>query len=64
MLANAHEMILSLPQGCRPRLAAMATNCPADNASASVLRARSLVIAGLILLDEPNSDLDPDGEEA
>ena len=60
----AHEMILNLPQGYDTRISQTAGACRAGRSSASALPARSIPDPVLLVLDEPNSNLDNAGSEA
>ena len=56
-------MILHQPEGMTPRSARAARICRADSASASP-RPRPFGDPKLVVLDEPNANLDGEGEEA
>ena len=57
-------MICHLPQGYETVSSATARRCPAARSSASRSPAPSSAIPRLVVLDEPNSNLDAAGEQA
>ena len=60
-----HEMILQLPDGYDTHIGEAGAACSrAVNASASPWRGHSMEIRGLVVLDEPNANLDVVGEAA
>ena len=59
--ANAHEMILSLPQGYDTQVGEHGARLSPGAAPARGARSRALRQSTLVVLDEPNSNLDGGG---